>query len=129
MMADRIVRRRILRNAAFGGVLLLCVAAPVRAEDGSQGWLRYAPPFLSHPDVAYAQTPPAVVNLDSSPVSAIAQQELLRGVRSMLHRTLRIETQPPEYGAWILGTTAELRSAFPDYHPPQLRPEGFSISP
>ncbi|MGA7522455.1 MAG: alpha-glucuronidase family glycosyl hydrolase [Acidobacteriaceae bacterium] len=108
--------------------LVYALTMPLRAEDGSQGWLRYAPPFLSKPDAAWAQMPPGVVDLDSSAVSASAQSELLRGVRSMLHRTLRVETQPPNYSAWILGTTAELRSAFPDYTPPPLRPEGFSIA-
>jgi len=104
------------------------VSVPARAEDGSLGWLRYAPPFLSRPDAAYAQMPTAVVTLDGAPVAASAQQELLRGVRSMLHRTLRIETEVPGYNSWVLGTTAELRKAFPNYQSPQLRPEGFSIS-
>ena len=121
-------RLRIPTLAAFACLLLLSLAAPVRAEDGAQGWLRYAPPFLSQPDAAYAQMPPAVVTLDTSPVSASAQSELLRGIRSMLHRTLRIETRLPDYNCWILGTTAELRNAIPDFQPPQLRPEGFSIS-
>ncbi|MGA8529033.1 MAG: alpha-glucuronidase family glycosyl hydrolase, partial [Acidobacteriaceae bacterium] len=119
--------RRLLFLAA-----LLCAAAfsiaPAHAEDGSRGWLRYAPPFLSQPDSPYAQMPPAVVTLDSSPIAATAQSQLQEGVRSMLHRTLRIEPQPPDYSAWILGTAAELRSALPQYHPPQLRPEGFSVS-
>jgi alpha-glucuronidase len=98
------------------------------AEDGSRGWVRYAPPFLSHPDPAYAQMPPALVNLDSSLVASAAQSQLQEGVDSMLHRTLRVEPQPLDYGAWVLGTTAELQAVFPRYHPPPLRPEGFSIS-
>ncbi|MGC2582652.1 MAG: alpha-glucuronidase family glycosyl hydrolase [Acidobacteriaceae bacterium] len=127
-MTDRTYRLRILCTFAFGSALLLSIAAPLRAEDGSQGWLRYAPPFLSQPDTAYAQMPPAVVTLDASPVAANAQAELLRGVRSMLHRTLRMETQPPDSSAWILGSTTELQSAFPQYHPPLLGSQGFSIS-
>src|SRR5579875_3365835 len=127
LLMNRSSRR--LAGALFG---VLCAVSALggaaRAEDGSQGWLRYARPFLSQPDAAYAQMPAAVVNLDSSPTAASAQEELLRGVRSMLQRTVRIEGKVPAYSAWVLGTTAEVRSAFPQYQPPPIGPQGFSVT-
>lgn len=123
---NRFPRRLAGILVALGCATLLNVSAS--AEDGSLGWLRYAPPFLTQPDSAYAQMPPAVVNLDGSSVAATAQTELFHGIRTMLHRTMRIESQPPEYSAWILGTTAELHAAFPGYRGPPLGPEGFSVA-
>ncbi|HET7347301.1 MAG TPA: alpha-glucuronidase family glycosyl hydrolase, partial [Acidobacteriaceae bacterium] len=102
-----------------------CVAS---AEDGSQGWLRYAPPLHTDAAAEYQAMPAAVVNLDQSPVAITAQSELMRGVRAMLDRTLRVEKQLPDSSAWVLGTADEIRTAVPEYHPPALRPEGYSIS-
>jgi alpha-glucuronidase len=72
--------------------------------------------------------PAGIVNLDSSGVAASAENEVLRGVRSMLGRTLRIEAKIPNEDAWLLGTTEELRTAFPEYRTPILKAEGFSVS-
>ncbi len=72
--------------------------------------------------------PASLVNLDPSPVAASAESEMLRGVRSMLGRTLRIESGVANEGAWVLGTTEELRAAFPEYRDPALGPEGFALS-
>jgi len=108
--------------------VLVLAAMPLRAEDGSQAWLRYAPPLHTGATAEYASMPAGIVNLDNSAVSASAESELMRGVRSMLSRTLRVEKQLPDGGAWILGTTDELHAALPAYHQPALRPEGFSIS-
>ncbi|HLJ78143.1 MAG TPA: alpha-glucuronidase family glycosyl hydrolase, partial [Acidobacteriaceae bacterium] len=101
---------------------------PSHAEDGSQGWLRYAPPLHTNAMAEYASMPAGIVNLDASAVSATAASELMRGVRSMLSRTFRVEKPLPDDSAWILGTIDELHSALPAYHQPALRPEGFSIS-
>jgi alpha-glucuronidase len=109
-------------------LLIACmsVVTQLRAEDGSQGWLRYAPP--SAVPAGYERMPASIVNLDSSDVAASAESELRRGVQSMLTRTLRVEKTIPNQDAWILGTTDEVRAAFPQYHAPQLGPEGFSVS-
>jgi alpha-glucuronidase len=106
---------------------------PLRAqENDAQAWLRYAPPLHVNMDALYAPMPPGIVALDSSPVAASAQQEMLRGVRSMLHRNLRVETKRieagiPDYGSWVLGTSAELQKVFPDYQPPDLGADGFAL--
>ncbi|HKO13971.1 MAG TPA: alpha-glucuronidase family glycosyl hydrolase, partial [Acidobacteriaceae bacterium] len=121
-----------MRLQRCGLVFLLLVmiggGCAASAEDGSQGWLRYAPPLHTNAAAEYQTMPAAVVNLDPSPVAATAQSELMRGVRSMLDRTLRVEKQIPDSSAWVLGTTDEIRTALADFHPPALRPEGFSIS-
>jgi alpha-glucuronidase len=113
-------------------VLLCCLLltlASANAEDGSQGWLRYAPPDLHGIPASYEKMPAALVNLDSSAEAATAQNEILHGVQSMLDRILRVEKTIPNHDdAWILGTTAELRAALPDFRSPAPGPEGFSIS-
>lgn len=113
-------------------VLLCCLLltlASANAEDGSQGWLRYAPPDLHGIPASYERMPAALVDLDSSPESFSAQKELRQGVQSMLGRILRFETKVPIHDdAWILGTTEEIRTALPEYHTPAPGPEGFSIS-
>jgi alpha-glucuronidase len=119
------------RNGAFLAFILIAgfsgsVAA--HAEDGSLGWLRYAPPSSTGIPAAYQAMPSAIVKLDSSELAAAAQNEILGGVRSMLGRTLRVEPPLPNEDAWVLGTTDELRAAFPQYHAPLLGAEGFAVS-
>ena len=119
------------RNSAFLAFVLIAGLSgtlATHAEDGSQGWLRYAPPFSAGIPTSYQAMPAAIVKLDSSEPAASAEDELLRGVRSMLGRTLRVEAKIPDYDAWVLGTTDELRAAFPQYRPPSLGPEGFAVS-
>src|ERR1700723_3396724 len=126
-MSDRRVWLRI-RDIASIALTVVVATASLRAEDGSQGWLRYAPPLPTDIEASYHAMPAAVVNLDSSVVSASGGNELIRGLRSMLGRTLRTETGLPDENAWVLGTTAELHAAFPNDGAPRLRPEGFSLS-
>jgi len=121
---------RIRRLCAL--VLAACLFAPLplRGQDNNdQAWLRYAPPLDIDLGAEYAQMPPAVVTLDSSAVAASAQQEIQRGVRSMLDRGLRVETGIPNYAAWVLGTSGELHRAFPQYQAPAVGPEGFALEP
>ncbi|HKO11459.1 MAG TPA: alpha-glucuronidase family glycosyl hydrolase [Acidobacteriaceae bacterium] len=121
-----------MRLQRCGLVFLLLVmiggGCAASAEDGSQGWLRYAPPLHTNAAAEYQTMPAAVVNLDQSSLAIKAQSELMRGVRSMLDRTLRVEKQLPDSSAWVLGTTDQIRTAMPEFHPLALRPEGFSIS-
>ncbi|HEX4066874.1 MAG TPA: alpha-glucuronidase family glycosyl hydrolase [Acidobacteriaceae bacterium] len=108
--------------------LIFVLSTSLHAQDGSQAWLRYAPPFGARPVPAYDNLPAALVNLDSSPVAASAQNELLHGVRSMLGKTLRLEPSALEQNAWVLGTPSEIAAALPSYRRPSLAAEGFSIS-
>ena len=92
-------------------------AAAARAESGRDAWLRYAPldePSASH---ARAEVPAAVVSFGDSPVLASARDELLRGVRGMLGRTLRVESALPHENAIVIGTIESLHAAAPDLNP------------
>lgn len=87
----------------LGLLLLLAAPALLCGETGAQAWLRYAP--LDEPALSqYRQMIPAVVAAsDDSELVRTARNELVRGVRGMLGRTLRVETaaQPSE-GAIVL---------------------------
>jgi alpha-glucuronidase len=114
---------RILLIAGLSGVFA------VHADDGSEGWLRYAPLSLTGAPAIDRELPANLVRLDNSPVSASAENEILRGVRSMLSRTLRVADKVPDHDdAWVLGSTGEIKSAFPEYHVPSLEAEGFAVS-
>ncbi|MGC1156346.1 MAG: alpha-glucuronidase family glycosyl hydrolase, partial [Acidobacteriaceae bacterium] len=119
------------RNRAFLAFVLIAGLSgtlAAHAENGSQGWLRYAPPSAAGIPSSYQSMPAAIVKLDSSELAASAQSEMLRGVRSMLGRTLRVEATLPNEDAWVLGTTEELHAAFPQYRAPSLGAEGFAVS-
>jgi alpha-glucuronidase len=103
-------------------------AAPLRAETGYEAWLRYAPLEKSAAQ-NYQTLPASVVVLGDSEVLAAAQDELLRGVRGMLGRTLRAGKTQPREDAIVLGTLAELRTAAPGLHPSsELREDGFWLT-
>jgi alpha-glucuronidase len=119
-------RRRNSFLLGFVCAVIFCAASPLNAEDGAQGWSRYAP--LSPIPATYARTPASIVQLDSSDVSASAESEMVRGVRLMVGRTLRVEAKVPDGDAWVLGTAEELRVALPGYRAATLGPEGFSVS-
>jgi alpha-glucuronidase len=94
---------------AFG----LSAAVPLRAETGYEAWLRYAPIEDAKARKQLDTLPAVVVALDDSPVVKAAQREMIRGVRGMLGRTLRAETQVPNESAIVLGTFAALSQAEP----------------
>ncbi|HEY7055447.1 MAG TPA: alpha-glucuronidase family glycosyl hydrolase [Vicinamibacterales bacterium] len=103
------------RVAALGGLIAAAIVFPGRAnaETGRDAWLRYAP----LPDVIAGQyrdvVPAAMVVLgDEGPVRS-AGDEVLRGVRGMLGRTLRLEAQIPREPAIVLGTRARCRETSP----------------
>ena len=81
-------------------VLTVMAAVGLRAETGYEAWLRYAETGGDR----YGALPAAVVTFGDSAVIQAAQQELIRGIRGMLGRTLRIETGPPQESAIVLGT-------------------------
>ena len=119
------------RNRAFLAFILiagLSGTVATHAEDGSQGWLRYAPPSSAGVPAGWQAMPGVIVKLDSSELATSAQNEILRGVGSMLARTLRVEPSLPNEDALVLSTTDELRAAFPQYRAPVLGAEGFAIS-
>jgi alpha-glucuronidase len=119
--------RRLCVVSSFVLLVGLIGPSPLRSEDGSLGWLRYAPPG-TEAVAKWHNLPADLVSLDSSPVVQSAQAEIVTGVRSMLGRTLHPDTKIPNEDALVLGTNAELQAAFPLFHPAEIQPGGFSIS-
>ncbi|WP_252263502.1 alpha-glucuronidase family glycosyl hydrolase [Paracidobacterium acidisoli] len=108
--------------------VMLAVPVTGHAETGAAGWLRYA--AIRNPETLRRDQalPAGVVLLDRSPVPLSAEQELVRGVRSMLDRTLRIDDTLPEEDAFVLGTASEIEGALPQARAGTLQPESFSLS-
>ncbi len=77
-------------------LFLLAAACCARAETGYDAWLRYAtldPAAQSK----YREALPAVIaTIGASPLLESARDEIVRGVRGMIGRTLREETGIPE---------------------------------
>lgn len=118
------------RLAALTSVVLglLATAAPARAETGYDGWLRYAPISDRADRDRYDSLPAVVVALGDSQILAAAQDELIRGVRGMLGRTLRAAKEAPAEGAILLGTFDTVTDLLPSLgKPPKLPPDGYWI--
>ncbi|HEV2274538.1 MAG TPA: alpha-glucuronidase family glycosyl hydrolase [Acidobacteriaceae bacterium] len=116
-------RRRVVIFAAF---LVCSVALP--AENGADGWLRYAPIQNQVTLRQYAPLPGKIVALGSSVIVHTAETESVRGLQSMLGRTIQVESSLPAEDSFVLGTIAQLQPQFPGWHPPALKAEGFSLA-
>ncbi len=98
--------RRLTGALACAAALLTCSAA--YAETGMDAWLRYAP--LDEPALTqYRQAIPAsVINLANTPLQRTAREEVIRGIRGMLGRTLRAAKSVPSDGVIEIGTLEQL---------------------
>ena len=104
------------------------LSVPAEAETGYDAWLRYSPIDDAAVKARYDSLPATVVALGASPVIRAAQEELIRGVRGMLGRTLRIEARIPTEGAIILGSAANVTAAVPALgRAPELPADGFLL--
>ncbi|HLY62616.1 MAG TPA: alpha-glucuronidase family glycosyl hydrolase [Terriglobia bacterium] len=106
----------------------LLAAASLHAESGADAWLRYAP-LRSALAVQYQKSlPSVVVTFGDSQISKSARDELVRGIRSMLGRTLREGSKVPSESAIVIGTLAEFQHAAPQFHlSATLPPDGYSL--
>jgi alpha-glucuronidase len=127
-------RRLTCRRAAAARVvtaalcLLLALALPTTApaETGYDAWLRYAPIEDKSAREQYDAMPAVVVALDDSDIVRSAKDELIRGVRGMLGRTLRDEPQLPKENVILLGTFAAVKKALPELRNlPQVADDGY----
>ena len=109
----------VLVVAFFSGI--------VCAETGAEAWLRYAP--LAEADRArYANLPAsiAVFPAGDSQLLHSAQQELIRGSKGMLGRTLRGAGGEVKEPSFVLGTIVSLGAAEPEFKPPsELHADSF----
>ena len=97
---------------------LVCfmMAAAAHGETGRDAWLRYAP-LEDGTRAQYRDALPAVVAvLDAAALETSAQDELIRGLRGMLGRTLRADASIPPESAIVVGTLEEFRRAAPEWH-------------
>src|ERR1700730_6647786 len=110
------------------GVALLGGWRPeaLRADTGQDAWLRYAP-LETTAKAKYASLPASVVALGDSPVLRTAQEEMIRGVRGMMEKTLRAEKGVAER-AIVLGTLAAMHAAGYSLDVPKLQGDGFWLS-
>ncbi len=112
-------------------LLLLWVASfisPLRAETGYAAWLRYAAIDDPNSRRIYDRLPAATVALDASVVEQTAQRELIRGVQSMLDRTLRIDEKLPAEDCILLGTINSVRRVAPAISLPEhLADDGYIL--
>ncbi len=119
--------RRSFLAFVFGGTLL---CAPAFAETGRDAWLRYARINDAAALRQYDSLPAAVAAFGNSAVVASARDELIRGIRGMLGRTLRVESRLPSESAIVLGTASDLAAA-PSLGitATDLKPDGYRIIP
>ena len=101
--------------ARLGLMLPVIATIGLRGETGSNAWLRYAE-LESDGVRQYRESVPAVVtSIGASAVVENARNEVIRGVRGMLGRTLRVESRLPRENAIVLGTFDELRRTVPQF--------------
>jgi len=107
---------------------VLALPVPVAAETGYDAWLRYAALGEGAVKQRYDLLPAVVATLDDSAVIRAAQEELRRGVRSLLGRHLRVETKLPGEPAILLGTLNAISNAIPSLTtPPNLKADGYLL--
>ena len=85
------------------------------AETGREAWLRYAP-LTDTEQTKYASLPASVVVVGHSEILQTSEQELVRGIRGMLGRTLREEKELPQENAIVLGNLDSVRGVIPGLH-------------
>jgi alpha-glucuronidase len=109
-------------------VSLLATALFVHAENGSEGWLRYAPLPVQGAR-QYESIPTHVVALTGSPVARNAATELVRGLHSMLGKDFQLASSVHGEDAFVIGAPEEIRLVLPSWKvADSVRDEGFSIS-
>jgi len=121
-------RKLSLVVVAFACQMLAVVAMPFSlwAETGDPAWLRYDridPKIVSE---RFASFPAVVVVPRDSEIIASARDELVRGVRGMLERTLRIERETCNENSILLATFEDAKGVIPTLGEfPNLPQDGF----
>ena len=93
----------MISRACSIAVLALWTAISAQAETGYDAWLRYAPVSPAAARL-YKRLPARIFTAGRSPVLEAAQQELARGVRGMLGKTLHAEPRFPAGDCIVLAT-------------------------
>src|SRR5215813_351288 len=96
-------------------VAVLLTAASLHAETGRDAWLRYTELDEASAQHYRAALPSSIAVLGQDVVEQRARQELIRGIRGMLGRTLRTEQRLPANEAIVLGTSDEFGRLAPQF--------------
>src|SRR4051812_17465821 len=114
---------RMIDIRIYTVAVLFCSACTLWGETGYDAWLRYRP--IDDPNVRqrYEKLPATITALDSSPAIKAAQNELSRGVRGMLEKTLRVQSGLPNESCILLGTLDSVKRFAPDLKLPQTLAE------
>ena len=115
-----------LHIAILGTLLLSWGVELLHADTGQDGWLRYAA-LQSAGRAKYESLPAEVVALGNSVVLRTAQEEMIRGFRGMMGRTLRAEKEVHER-AIVLGTLSAIRGAVAGLESPKLEADAFWLA-
>jgi alpha-glucuronidase len=112
----------------FGAIVMLGPAATAHAENGADGWLRYAPPHAAA--AACKAMPHTLVLLDKDPVSLSAGAELTRGIDSMCGLRLLSENAASiNKSELVVGNLSAIEAALPGWHPTHTPgAQGFKIA-
>jgi alpha-glucuronidase len=106
--------------------LTCLIPVTLRAETGYDTWLRYAALDDAAARPYRTSVPTSVTRLSDASAARSAQEELIRGVRGLLGRTLRADSRVPGEAAIVLGTLADLRRAAPQFAlAATLDPDGY----
>ncbi|HKN36619.1 MAG TPA: alpha-glucuronidase family glycosyl hydrolase [Terriglobales bacterium] len=116
-----------MQRLSFSFGILFLLASAGLAENGAEGWLRYA-----RLDAAtaskYSSLPEVVIVLNNSLLVKTAQAELLRGVHGMLDRTLRVSGGVPRNAAIVVGTVNQVRGLEAGFKPgANLRGDAYAL--
>jgi alpha-glucuronidase len=110
-------------------LLVWLMPVSLHAETGYNTWLRYAALEDGASRQYRAVVPGVVTALRNGAVEHSAQQELIRGIRGMLGRTLRADTRVPGEAAIVLGTLADFRRRAPQFALlASLEPDGYWLT-
>src|SRR5215831_12088632 len=95
-------------------VLIVMILLPLGAfaETGREMWLRYAALNGDSANQYETLIPETAVVLGDAPQQRSAQQEFVRGIRGMLGRTLRLESELANQPSIVLGTIEQVRRRF-----------------
>jgi alpha-glucuronidase len=106
-------------------ILFYCMPLGLlHAETGQDAWLRYAP-LKKALHAKYATLPAAVATIGDSAILDSAREEMIRGVRGMLGRTMRVEKELPKEPAIVFGTVSSLKALTPSIVFPKISNDGF----
>jgi len=118
----------ITRDFFLAALFVMVQSNHLFAESGHDAWLRYAR-LDEGPAAQYESLPASVIVLNGSAVLKTAQEELIRGVRGMLGRTLRAGKAEPQERAIVLATLSELQQVAPQLKPSrELGDDGFWLT-